>query len=322
MFDNKTDKEIHNLIFSIQKAITEFSEGDISLNEGEEEYERLLDIYNKIEDIKKNNKGPDIISGLCYYNNIENYSLLSGVYYSDSRETIPVSYYGDNNLNSKTVSAINKHKNEIRKNQIIMVPPGENMLHPIYIYPLIMENSDLIVFATISSSNYFAKEKYYFSARLLKALFSVTRDAFHHLRWNYFDEVSKEIEKILKDNIDDEHYIEATLYVFNLVETIFSHLGIKTMVHISETFSGIMKKTYRENSRFFTLSLRDYLVLVKKRKGDEEPSKKKKIDFIYNKLHIPYKTLEIKVESVDSIHNFWEKILLFENYLETGDVMK
>jgi len=322
LFSNKKDRDIHNLIMSIQKSMTEFAEGSLQLKNAEDEYKKLSDIYKKIETDSVKHEGQNILKGLCYYNNIENFSILSGVYFLDSRDITPFTYHGDNNLNSKTMYKILKNKKEIKNNQVIMIQPDESLLHPVYIYPVSIDKNELIVLATVSSSGYFSKEKFYFSGKLLSVMFSVRRDDFHFIKLNYFDEVSKEIEKIIKENIDDDHYIEATLFIFKSVEMIFSHLGIKTLIDVSDSITDILKNSYQENSRCFSLSIRDYIVIFKKRKGEKTKQKKKRIDFICKDINLPYKTLEIEIDTVDSIHNFWEKILLFENYLETGDIIR
>jgi len=322
LFSNKKDRDIHNLIMSIQKSMTEFAEGSLQLKDAEEEYKKLSELYKQIEADSVKHEGSNILKGLCYYNNIENFSILSGVYFLDSKDITPFTYHGDNNLNSKTMNKILKNKKDIKNNQVIMIQSDESLLHSVYIYPVLIDKNELIVLATVSSSSYFSKEKFYFTGRLLSVLFSIRRDDFHFIKLNYFDDVSKEIEKILMENIDDDHYIEATLFVFNTVEMIFSHLGMKTLIDVSDIITDLLKSSYQENSRCFSLSIRDYIVILKKRKGEKTKSKKKRLNFIYKEINIPYKTLEIEIDTVDSVHNFWEKILLFENYLESGDITR
>ncbi len=322
LFGNKKDRDIHNLIMSIQKSMTEFAEGGLQLKDAEEEYKRLSDIYKQIEAETVRHDGPNILKGLCYYNNIENFSILSGVYFIDSRDITPFTYHGDNNLNSKAMNKILSNRNDIKNNQVIMIQADETLLHSVYIYPVLIDKNELIILATVSSSSYFSKEKFYFTGKLLSVLFSVRRDDFHFIKLNYFDEISKEIEKIIKENIDADHYIEATLFVFNTVEMIFNHLGMKTIIDVTDTITNVLKNAYQENSRCFSLSARDYIVILKKRRSEKTVTKKKRLNFIYKDINIPFKTLEIEINTIDSVHNFWEKVLLFENYIETGDVAR
>ncbi|MCU0820950.1 MAG: hypothetical protein MUC95_00560 [Spirochaetes bacterium] len=322
MFSNKRDKDINNLILSIQKSMTEFAEGSLQLKDAEVVFKKLSETYKTLEAESIKHEGPSILKGLCYYNSIENFSILSGVYFLDPRDINPFTYHGDNSLNTKAMNKILTNKKEIKNNQVIMIQPDEMLLHPVYVYPVLLDKNEMVVLATVSSSPYFSKEKFYFTGKLLSVLFSIRRDDFHFIKLNYFDEISKEIEKIIKENIDDDHYIEATLFVFKSVEMIFSHLGLKTLVDVSDSIVNILKTSYQENSRCFSLSIRDYIVILKKRKGEKAKSKKKRLNFIYKDINIPFKTMEIEIDKVDSIHNFWEKILLFENYLETGDIIK
>ncbi len=321
MINKKQDKEINSLILSIQSAMNDYTEGNISFEEAKEEYKNLLGIYNKLEADNKKEEGPNIISGLCYYNNIENFSLLSGIYHLSSKKTTQIAYYGSESLNSKTMNTILDNINNIKGNRMIMIQPdGSHMLHPIYVYPLFTEKNDKIVFATVSSSTYFSKEKFSAEGKLFKELFSITRPESHYLEVNYFDKISNKIDKYLQVNVDDEYYIQATLFVFNIIEKIFNHLGIHSLIDISNLIMDNLKSNFKENSECFALSVRDYLVLQKLRKDCKSDEKKTNIEFRYNDINIPYKTLNLDLETGDSIHNFWNKILLFEYYLEADDI--
>lgn len=311
-----------NLILAIRDTIKDFTNGSLPFHDAKNEYQRLLEIYNKLERDKKRSEGASLINGLCYYHNIENFSLLSGVYYITSDDITSIKYYGDSKLDSKVIKALRSNIANINGN-LLMVHSDENiLLHNIYIYPMIIDKKGKTIFVAVSSSTYFSKEKFYFGGEFLKNLLSMRVEESKILALNYFEELSKEIDKYLKENIDDEYYIKAFLLVFNMVERIFNHMGIDSLIEASNKIIYILNNNFKENSRCFSLSIRDYIVLSKLKRNDDGDNIQNKLQFIYRDINMPYNSLEIKIETRDSIYNFWDKIFIFENYIVTGDIMK
>jgi hypothetical protein len=60
------NKDINNLIFSIRNAIKNYSEGTLSPQEAEAEYDKLLHRYYQIRESEKSELGSGFIKGICY----------------------------------------------------------------------------------------------------------------------------------------------------------------------------------------------------------------------------------------------------------------
>jgi hypothetical protein len=317
-------KDINNLIISVSNTLKEFADGNFSHKEAVSGYKKLMARYNKIANKQKKTNSQNQIEGLCYYNNINNYSLLSGIYEIENNDIYYLAYFGDTNLNFRTMKSILSNSALIIENTTLEIPPldNEQLLHKIFLYPVITGKSKKTVFACVSSSNFFSEDKFLFLAKLLKNIFSVQFDESIHFNNNYFYAISNEIEEYLKNNIDEEHAVQVTLYVFNMLERIFNHTGIHSLLEISDSISNIIKDNYRHNSKCFTLSIRDYIALEKISKNENFKANKQKLEFKYKSINIPYHSLKLKLSVKESVQSLWDQILTFENYLSTGDVVK
>jgi hypothetical protein len=317
-------KDIENLIISVGNSLKEFADGNLSNKEAVSGYKKILARYNKIANKQKKISKVNQIEGLCYYNNIHNYSLLSGIYEIENNDIYYLAYYGDSSLNFRTMKAILNNSALIIENTTLEIPPldNEQFLHKIFLYPVISDKSKKTVFATVSSSNFFSEDKFLFLAKLIKNIFSVQFDKSTQFNNNYFYTVSNEIEDYLKNNIDDEHSVQVTIYVFNMLEKIFNHTGIHSLLKISDSIFNTIKDNYRHNSRCYTLSIRDYIALEKISKNENFKVNKQKLEFLYKSINIPYHSLKLKLSAKESIQSLWDQILTFENYLSTGDIVK
>jgi len=320
-------KEINNLIVTTGKTLKEFAEGTISHESAAEEYKKLSEKYQKIEEKQKKTGGQNQIQGLCYYNNIENFSLLTGVYSIEKKERKTVSsvtYYGDSDLNARTLKAISNNSEHFFENKTLQISPDSDEEFPynIYIYPVLDEKLNEIVIACVSSSAFFSEDKFMFLGKLLKNILSIIIFKSDSLEFNYFEDISKEADQYLKNNIDNEHSIKVTLFVFNMLEKIFNHMGITSLLEVSDYIFNTIKDNFKHNAKCFTLSIRDYIILEKINKNDGFKDNKKKLEFRYKNINIPYHTIKLTIDSNESVYNLWDKILTFEDYLATGDIAK
>ncbi len=302
--------------------MTGFSEGNLPYSDAKKKFIRLDKIYNKYEKKLHNKKSPPVVNSLLYHNNIENYSLLSGIYSTDSKDIKSIAYHGNGNLNLKTMDILLKNADDLKGNRVVMIKQNKNILHPIYVYPLHSYNKNKILFASVSSSPFFLKEKFMFSGRFLKALFKIIKKRSPFIEVDYFDEISNEIDKIIHENINEEYYVKAVIYVFDSVEKIFNHLGIQTLIDVSGYIAETLSENYHESSRTMPLSIQEYVVLEKRKLSELHEDRKVNIDFVFNKIHIPYKSFEVKMKKIDSIHNLWEKLFHFSHFVRKDDIKK
>ncbi len=315
---------IDNLIISVSNTLKNFAEGRLPHEKAKDEYNNLFAKYKKI--IKKQGKSrtPDQLGGLCYFNNTENYSLLSGIYNIKTDGIFPIASYGDGSLNSGVIKVLSDNRNKFTENQMQQIQPGEDktLLHNIYIFPFSQDKTAKIVFVSVSSSSFFSEDKFLFLGKLIKNIFSVMLDRSRELENNCFITISDEVEKYINDNIDNEHSIRITLFVFNMLEKIFNHMGIHSIFESSDEILNVLNENYRYNSQCYALSIRDYIVLERINKNDTAKRSIIKPEFLYKNINIPYNSLKIIIDTKGYAYSLWNKIMTFENYLSTGDIIK
>ena len=317
-------KDINNLIVSVGDTLKEFAGGNISHTEAITEYKKLLKRYNKIASRLKRNINVNQIEGLCYYNNINNFSLFSGIYTIEKDDLYYVAYYGDSSLNARAMKIILENTGNIVENNVVQIPAGndENFRHNIFLYIISSDKKTKTVFAAVTSSTFFSEDKFIFLAKLIKNIFSILFDGSLQYKNNYFEGVSKEVAAYLDSNIDDAHSVQVTLFVFNMLEKIFNHKGIHALIEVSNNIYETIKDNYRHNSKCFPLSIRDYIALEKINKNDTLKANKQKPEFVHQNINIPYHSLKLKIDKKESIQVFWDQVLTFENYLSMGDIVK
>jgi hypothetical protein len=317
-------KDINNLIISVSNSLKEFADGNLSHKDAIDGYRKLLKKYKKIANKQKRNSNINQIEGLCYYNNIKNFSLLSGIYNIENNDIYYLAYYGDSDLNFRTMKEIINNTELIIDNTVLEIPPlnNEQFIHNIFLYPVFSDKTKKTVFASVSSSKFFSEDKFLFLAKLIKNIFSILMDESVQFQNKYFENISSEVEDYLKNNIDEAHSVQVTLFVFNMLEKIFNHIGTHSLLEVSDGIYNTIKDNYRHNSKCFTLSVRDYIALEKINKNDNFKTNKQKPEFLYKSINIPYHSLKLKINEKESIQSLWDQILTFENYLSTGDIVR
>ncbi len=320
-------QNINNLIIEISDTLNQFAQGNLSDNEAKTEYDKLANEYNKIAGRQKSNDAGNPVESLCYFNNTENFSLLSGLYKIENDDIYPLAYYGEDSLNSGVMDEILNNESGISDNNTLKIPANENagetkILHNIYLYPVLLNKTKKTVFVSVSSSKFFSEEKFLFLAKLLKNIFDVFLNEYKVYENNYFHTTSAEIERFISNNSDEKHSVRIILFVFNIIKQSFNHTGLQSLSGISDQILNTLKTNFKHNAKCFTLSLTDYIILEKIKKNDINKAGQIKIDFSYENNNIPYQTLKLIANPDEPMYNTWNKILIFENYLRTGDILK
>ncbi len=313
---------VNTLIIEISDSLKNFTDMTISYDEASLEYDRLAEKYEKAIYGIKRIYAKDI-DGFCYYCNTENFSLLTGVYKINDGIT-SLAYYGEENLNTRIMNAIQKNKDKLKENILFEISIQENkeLLQNVFIYLFMSGSGDLTLLASVSSSLFFSKDKFLFSGKLVKNLLNFHSDESRLIEKNYFSEISEEMNKYFKNNINGQFMVRITLFVFSIIEKVFNHSGINAIFDASDYILQSLKNNHKNDSRCFALSVRDYIVFEKINRKDADKANRQKQEFAYNNINMPYQTLKLDIVGNESVNNVWDKIMLFENYLSTGDIIK
>lgn len=310
------NRDINDFILSTKNAIEEFTEAKLSLNNARDEYRKLLTRYVEIESKYRRYHGSNLLSGFCYFHNTDNFSIYSALYRTDSRKTTQLACYGDAKFNLRIEAILQKNFLELIKGNLFTIHPEEDssIQQIIYIYPFSSNTGSKIIFTAVSSSIYFSNDKFCFLGEIFNNLLSNLIDLHYQPSFNYFERISSDIDKYLRSNIDNKHYVNAFLFKFNKLEDFFGHMGIPALLEASAKIITTLKNYFKEeDSKYFSLSLQEYIVLTKKSIDDEKIFDISNAEFEYIDISLPYITKILKLEKNSTIYDFWEDIFAFVN---------
>ena len=315
---------VNNLILEVTDTLTNYAEGKLAYNDALKNYKQLIVKYKKIEKKLKTKDNTNHIEGLCYYCNTENYSLLSGIYKIEKQEIYSPVSFGDTSLDSVVMNIIIKNADNFQENTIHKLPSTENsgLSHDIYIFPIDSTGNSKSIFASVSSSAFFSEDKFRFIGRLIRnifTLFSFEAEVFEN---DYFCKISNEINEYIKINLDENYFIRVTLFVFTMLNKVFDHMGDNAFLEINDYICRTLKSNFKHYSKCYSLSIRDYIIIEKISRTDSQKDKKVKPEFSYNNVNMTYQSLKFDIENQEPGFSLWDKILTFENYLMTGDIIR
>lgn len=315
-------KDIHDLILSISDSLKEYAEGNRPFDEAKSGYRDLLERYERLESGLRGESGDNFLSGLCYHHNVENFSILSGIYHREGEVMRSVAFHGEEKINARLLSILGKRDPSFFAERATLPPGRDGWAYSIHTTPLAGEDHDRLVFAAISSSTYFREDRFHLLGGLLSELFQRVRTYTDPPILNHFAEATERVNRFLRENIDDSHSVHASFYVFTLLEKMFSHMGRVTLFGIAGGIIETITGSFGPGALVIPLSLREYIVLSRQAKGDPTAQSAKKLEFFYNKISIPFNHLRLTLETDLSAYNLWEQVFTFEHYLLTGDKMK
>ncbi|MBN2040075.1 MAG: hypothetical protein JW864_08550 [Spirochaetes bacterium] len=316
--------KVNNLIIEVSNTLTAYAEGKLAFDDALNDYKQLTEKYNILKDKLRSKDSNGHIEGLCYYNNTENYSLLSGVYKIEEQEIYSPACFGDTAVNPAVMNIIMQHADVFTENKVHETSPGgdSDFTHNLFVYPLASDSTKKIFFASVSSSPFFSKDKFIFIAKLIKNIINLAEFEAGVFENNYFHKISDEIKEFIKNNSDDNFFIRVNLFVFNTINKIFDHMGDNALLEINDYILKTLKIFFKHNSKCYSLSIKDYIAIEKLDRNDSKKDRKIKPEFQYKNINITYQTLKVDIENQEHDYSLWDKILTFENYLNTGDIIK
>ncbi len=303
-------KDINNLIFSIRNVIKDYSEGSLSPQEAKTAYEKLHHRYHQLRQREKSELGTGFIKGVCYNHNIENFSIFSGLYMFSENEFDLMFYYGDDKINLKIIDTLNNNQKRIDKSELSSILPEENssLSQALYLYPILNNSNSHIFFIALSSSEYFSLEKFIFIGTFFCEIFNSSLLKQNPININYYEDTIHKIVDFLSENINETYSVAVHLFSLKLVKNIFLHMGMFSLLEISDSVIDKLQKNFPDNSHVFALSLNEYIVLTPLMRKSKLDPLKGKLEFDYKGISIQHKILQRKIDSTDSIFRLLSEI--------------
>ncbi len=318
------NNEVKDLISSLKVSLQGFTMGEIPVDDARKQYKALLARYNDIRSGIDADRGEKILKGICHHHNVENFSIFSGLYKITSSQIIPVFYCGEEYFNKRLCSVHNEILKSIETDTVSIISSEsiKGLPHDIYTYPLFDSGTSLTVFISISSSQYFNERKFINAGSFLGDLAGKIYSGIKPLYLNYYTDIKHRIEHYARAAIDSGSHLDTHLFVCNMLEKIFIHMGMKSLLEISGYILQKLHENYGPESEVHALSLGEYLVLVKSRHDAASAAEKKRVEFSYKSITIPYQTLSLRIDSPEILSEFWQGVFSFTHYMRTGDIQK
>lgn len=316
------NEEIDQIVLTIKNSMEEFSNGSVPLSVARERYKNLLSAINSREINIQKTKNPNPLFGICYHHNIENFSIYSGIFRATDRGLERVIYSGDNGINSNLLLLGRNIALKIKEGSVIKFNPDKNtgFSQTIYIYHLNTTNNRALIFIAVTSSSFFSEKKFTDTAEALKTIYADIEEEFYPLIDKHFTKIQNKINNRIKDTLTSNQKIKVEYYMFNMIEKIFSHMGLSSLLEISGEIVQTLKKNSSPVSVIFAVSLKEYIVLNFLKKGEQPKQEKNRMDFIYKGINIPSNSIRLQITSQQEVYQFWEDIFQFEHYIISGDV--
>ncbi|HPJ39265.1 MAG TPA: hypothetical protein PLT75_12530 [Spirochaetota bacterium] len=302
-------RDISNLILSVRNTMKDFSTGEMTIEQAREEYSALETRYTALRDRIEPGVNTGCLESICYYHNIENYSILSALVSVSADHFNTLLYYGSKSLLEKIVTPLKEHIHDGPQSGISRIPPNteKGLAHTIHCSLLKTTGEERIFFIALSSSAYFTESSFIYTSSILKKLLfgqSIYISSFSH-----FENVEKSIRDFTFLNCDREHAVIAHIFTFPRIVRTFSHMGTAAMLDASRSIADTLGSITRLPSEHFVLSIKDYLLLVKHRKNDPATALPQKPVFSYNNIVIPHTYQEYRLENETALFTLWPDAL-------------
>ncbi|MGL4368613.1 MAG: hypothetical protein ACRCUT_02925, partial [Spirochaetota bacterium] len=91
-------------------------------------------------------------------------------------------------------------------------------------------------------------------------------------------------------------------------DRIFSHTGIDTLFEVSRTIEKTIEKEWGPHNPRYTLSLKEYAVIIIQKKGEQPPAPLKKPYFSFRNIPLPSTSAFIPLNGSDAFYRFTDAL--------------
>ncbi|HEY1405644.1 MAG TPA: hypothetical protein VF857_03455 [Spirochaetota bacterium] len=295
--------EISTLAVDIRNLLSEVVSGQLPPNNAGSKISDLEGRYKALEKELVPLDQRNALGGLCYYHNIENFSIFTGIYEFDGHTPNHAASHGNRKLDPFIRELLNKNFGQIAEKKYLKIEPGEgSLITTLHLYPFKQSQTSLYVVTTLSSSPYFDQKKFIYFGNFLNTLFPDDAKCIHGIT-----DIFRSIENYIGHNVD-QFDLYAQLYCFHDIDTIFSHAGTQTLFDVSAAIEKQISDHWGEHLHRFTISLKEYVILIAKEKGSPVHEGNRKMDFYYKSIPLPHSSRFIRLEGLGAYYQLTENL--------------
>jgi hypothetical protein len=300
--------EIESLALSIKDLLTSYVNGEVSESDAEERSRLLKSQYNDLQSKLPQQEQRNSLCGFCYYHNIENYSIYTGIFEIGVESAVCAASQGATGIDKAVGDQLleNGESFEVRQYQLIE-PVSGKLKTPLHIFPFKKNSSSVFVVVALSSSSYFMKSRFLYFGDFLDSLFPDDSRTSHGVL-----DIFHAIEHYINHHID-RFDLYAQIYFFHDLDFIFSHAGTQTLFDVSASIEKQISDVWGEHLPRFTVSLKEYAVLLAKDKGSPVHEDNRKIDFQFKGIPLPCSPRFIQMEGAGAFYQFTDSLFSLSN---------
>ncbi|HSV98238.1 MAG TPA: hypothetical protein VLM75_15045 [Spirochaetota bacterium] len=315
------DEATKGLVVAVKETLKDFTSGRLSTEECRRRYRQMISDCESLERGADRSAGP--MKSLCYAHSTGNFALFTGIYRMDHGSLTPLSSCGDDVFNVSIKGIRDIISSRLSARGSVSMPPGDahSLPHTVYACLIPGKSGIPLLFAAISSSHFFSENEFIKTANFVGAFRDFAEYEMHPQFFSFFSERRAAVDKWIEARIDEGLSVYAHYFLFNMVERIFSHMGLPEMLKISASIKdSLHAQCGTSGTVVFELSMREYLVFIPDPAGTG--CEKKKASFDYHGSSIPSQSCAFTIRKTRDIIDFWNEILEFEHRLATGEKRK
>ncbi len=316
------NEELKKLLLETRDTIKKSLDGSENRKETIESYKRIFENFTDTTDRIVRSDDSRFIRGILLFHNSENFSKLTALHFSDAKTLTLIDHSGDKNL-LEGLQDILKREIDLKSERDyyeIKISEKNNLTYMLYC-TVWRTGESVVIFSSISSSQYFKKSSFLHLSGMIKNIFSINSYLNRTSPLDFFSDMLAEIDRTIRGMIDSGAGIEGYYYVFKSIEDIFKNSSLSTYSDLSGKIIDQLLSHHVNESKIFLLSVTRFLVLEKVRGKPEESSKSKgKVNIVYKGLPLPYEAFALDLDNYTNIYTLWEKISLFTSYISHGDI--
>jgi hypothetical protein len=291
--------ETGQLALEIRQVLNDLVTGRSSEDSAREKYASLLQSYKDLS-LKAGPAKGDSFSGLCYAHNTENFSLHTGIFRLHGKGAECLASFGLDGADETILFIVESIRNSVSVKKYLEFSPsdGTGLKQILHVYVFECSGDDFGIIASLSSSPYFNKMSFIYYGNFLETLFPSKRIKPYGTS-DLFHAIDRQIEMMSPD-ID----LYAYIVYFPDLDMIFSHTGIQMLFDVSHSLEIILSQSWGAHHPRYTLSLKEYAVLISCKKNSDIPVQNKRIDFSFKGIPLPHHSAVIKLEGSDAFYQF------------------
>lgn len=290
--------EIKSISEDIKSLLENYTKRLINDSEADNQYKKLEKDYSEL--ISSKEISNDYLKSICYYNNINNFSLFTGVYSIYESRLIPVAYYGDDKNNEIINQKFDdKIIGELTTDTKINIFEIDNVR---YYIQIISYFSKEYFFISRSNSEFFSQDKFDDYCNLIPQILP-KHDVYEDVIFNL-----KDISDYVMFNTNSETAQLCYIYAFPDLIPIFHHMGYRFIFSLHNKIFKILENDFSD-SLIKPISLNCFFVFstLNKNQNMLNHDSVPKTSFHFREIPIPYSASSVIIQDSNDFYKVVNK---------------